>query len=203
MKFIVLINAGVLTHPAGGPYESETSVGISEYSRVTRESFLVNFSIRSGEFWWHTGAEVIKKKERKKEKRKVTKSIFQNRSVCFVWFPKVNTSWKCIFTIAACCIWQTPGLLALLELGVLRKVWLRPQVGNFLLFSAARCLRWIAVGAPLTNFSSACMTVFRHTRWNSLSLSFSFFFSFFFFFYPEHLMCPGCLSEKKKKRKEK
>ena len=50
MKFIVLINAGVLTHPAGGPYESETSVGISEYSRVTRESFLVNFSIRSGEF---------------------------------------------------------------------------------------------------------------------------------------------------------
>lgn len=50
MKIIVLINTGILTHPADDPYESETSAGILKYSRVTQESFLVNFSIRSGEF---------------------------------------------------------------------------------------------------------------------------------------------------------
>lgn len=81
-----------------------------------------------------------------------------------------------------CCM--TPELLALFKLGVLQKVWFRPQVGNFLLFNAARGLGWFAVGVPFTNLSSLFMTVLGTTRESSRTF---FSFSFFLFFYPENL----------------
>lgn len=59
---------------------------------------------------------------------------------CAIWNTSESTRRKIIFTIAACCIWQTPGLLALFKVGVLNKVWFRPQVGNFLLFNPVRCI---------------------------------------------------------------
>lgn len=90
---------------------------------------------------------------------------------------QVRTSRTFIFTIAACCIWQTPGLLALFKLGVLQKVWFRPQVGNFLLFNTARCLGWFACRWSLHKLIIAVYDWFRcNTRKQSQ-----------FFFYPENL----------------
>lgn len=66
---------------------------------------------------------------------------------------RVSTSRKIIFTIAACCIWQTPELLALFKLGVLKKVWFRPQVGNSLLFNRVSLSVVIHARRLFTNLS--------------------------------------------------
>lgn len=73
-----------------------------------------------------------------------------------IWKTSESTRRKIIFTIAACCIWQTPGLLALFKVGVLNKVWFRPQVGNFLLFNPVRCIS----GDSRSGFFSDSATMF-------------------------------------------
>lgn len=68
-----------------------------------------------------------------------------------------------------CMLYLTdPGLVALFKLGVLKKVWLRPQVGNCLLFSAEP-LSVVIHGRCLFTNLSPFMTVWGVTRENSRS----------------------------------
>lgn len=107
---------------------------------------------------WVHSAEVVRRKKKLPEPQLPTVRKF-------TWFTQIRTGRNYIFTIAACCVWQTPRLLALFELGVLRKVWFRPQVGNFLLSETRR--RWFAVGAAFTKLSSPFTTVSGRTGENS------------------------------------
>lgn len=120
--------------------------------------------------------------------KKVTKAITAYGEE-FYLITQIRTGRNYIFTIAACCVWQTPRLLALFELGVLRKVWFRPQVGNFLLFETRP--RWFAVGVALTKLSSPFTTVSGRVGENSHT------------FYPPGTSASGlrrCGGERKKKR---
>jgi len=86
-----------------------------------------------------------------------------------------------------CCMLCLTDPGALFKVGVLKKVWFRPQVGNFLLFSPLRFVWWFTAAFLLTNFASMSMDLF-------LLLDGRYSHSF----YPRGSQCHDCFAEKKR-----